>query len=356
MADFYQVLGVQRGASQEEIKKAYRRLARKHHPDVNPGNKAAEEKFKQASAAFEVLGDPEKRRLYDEFGEDAAKMGFDPKKAEAYRAYQRAGQGGGPFAGGPFGESPSGGGRGSAGPFGGGPFAGGGFDFSEILGDLFGRAASGGARAAPEQLDVEAQVRIAFMDAVRGGEKGLSVARNVPCGTCRGAGRVGRGQPCRTCGGTGSQQQRHTVTVKVPAGVSTGNRVRLSGQGSASSSGDKGDLYITFEVEPHPLLRREGDDLYLDLPVTVPEALLGTELSVPTLDGSVTVKVPALSQGGRKMRLRGKGSPNWKTGARGDLYLVLKVMVPDRDGAEVRAAAEQLARGYSGDVRGDLRL
>ncbi|MBM4380643.1 MAG: DnaJ domain-containing protein, partial [Deltaproteobacteria bacterium] len=346
----YQVLGVQRGASQEEIKKAYRRVARKFHPDVNPGNKAAEEKFKQAGAAFEVLGDLEKRRLYDEFGEDAAKMGFDPKRAEAYRAYQRAGQAGGPFGSGPFGEGPVGGGR-----AGGGPFGGGGFDFSEILGDLFGRAAGSGARAAP-QLDMEAQVRIAFMDALRGGERPLSVERSVPCGTCRGAGRVGRGQPCRACGGAGTQRQQHGVTVKIPAGVSTGNKLRLGGQGSVSPGGEKGDLYIQFEVEPHPVLRREGDDLYMDLPVTVPEVLLGAELAVPTLEGSVTVKVPSLSQCGRKMRLRGKGAPHWKSGTRGDLYLVLKVLVPDRDSPEVRTAAEQLGRAYRGDVRADLRL
>ena len=144
--------------------------------------------------------------------------------------------------------------------------------------------------------------------------------------------------------------------MKIPAGVATGNKVRLAGQGSISPAGDKGDLYLEFEVDPHPLVRREGDDLYMDLPVTVPEAMLGAELTVPTFDGPVTVKVPALSQGGRKMRLRGRGAPNWRGGARGDLYLVLKVMLPDREGAELREAAEQLGRGYARDVRADLRL
>jgi len=354
MADFYQVLGVQRGATQDEIKKAYRRLARKYHPDVNPGDKTAEEKFKQAGAAFEVLGDAARRKLYDEFGEDAAKAGFDPKRAEAYRAYQRAGRSGGPFAGGPFEGGPFAGGPvggGRPGPFGGA----GGFDFSEILGDLFGRAAGAGAREA-EDLDVGVRLRLSFGNAVRGGEQSISVIRSVPCASCRGSGRAGRGQPCRSCGGAGAQPQHHGVTVKIPAGVATGNKVRLAGQGSVSPSGDKGDLYIEFEVEPHPLVRREGDDLYMDLPVTVPEALLGAELAVPTFDGSVTVKVPALSQGGRKMRLRGRGAPNWKGGARGDLYLVLRVVLPEHDGPEIRAAAEQLGRGYAGDVRAELRL
>jgi molecular chaperone DnaJ len=359
MADHYQLLGVSRTATTDEIKKAYRRVARKYHPDVNPGDKAAEEKFKQVSAAFEVLGDPEKRRLYDEFGEDAARMGFDPKKAEAYRAYQRAGAAGGgggtPFEG--------------AGPFGGPSGAAGGFDFGDILNDLFGRAAAGrgndgglpfnfgggAGRGEPEELNLNTPLTLSLPEALRGGEQGLEVRRSVPCSTCRGTGRAGR-QPCMECRGERMVSRAQRVTVKVPPGISTGKKIRLAGQGAQSPAGQRGDLYIEFTVTPHPLVRRDGDDLEMDLPVTVAEAMLGAEVAVPTFDGEVTVKVPAHSQGGRKMRLRGKGAPHWKTGTRGDLYLVLRVMVPEQDSAELRAAAEQLGRGYAGDVRKDVRL
>ncbi|MEN9799737.1 MAG: hypothetical protein RL653_3434 [Pseudomonadota bacterium] len=359
MADYYELLGVSRTASTDEIKKAYRRVARKYHPDVNPGDTSAEEKFKQASAAFEVLGDPEKRRLYDEFGEDAARMGFDPKKAEAYRAYQRAGAAG-PRAGAPF-EG--------AGPFGGAAGTAGGFDFGDILNDLFGRAAGGrgndggfpfnfGGRAgaeAPEGLDLTTSLTLTLSESLKGGEQPLEVRRAVPCTTCRGTGRAGR-NACAECKGERTVARMQRVTVKVPPGISTGKKIRLAGQGAQSPAGQRGDLYIEFTVTPHPLVERDGDDLEMDLPVTVAEAMLGAEVSVPTFDGEVTVRIPPRSQGGRKMRLKGKGAPNWKSGTRGDLYLVLRVMVPDLDTPELRAAAERLGRGYGTGVRQDVRL
>ena len=383
--DLYQLLGVSRGASEDEIKKAYRKLARKYHPDVNPGNKAAEEKFKQVSAAFEVLSSPEKRKLYDEFGEDAAKMGYDPKKAEAFRAYRdAAARGGAP-----------------------GGFPGGvpnveGFDIGDLFGDLFrNRRSAGGmedlfGREEPEGPargeDLHAQVRLSLREAVTGTERSLSVTRPGRCPKCKGSGHFGRPEtcptckgsgkirqgrgplsmsstcptcggsgkvapPCDRCGGSGRVEETSRVTVKIPAGVQTGSQVRVAGQGAAGTQGGPpGDLFLEVQVEPHPLVRREGDDLYVPLPVTVPEAMLGAQVRAPTFTGEVTVTVPPHSQSGRKLRLKGQGVPALRGNGRGDLYVALRIQVPEKATAEVKAAAETLARGYQHDVRADLHL
>ncbi|WP_224249191.1 molecular chaperone DnaJ [Hyalangium gracile] len=388
--DYYQILEVPRTASAEDIKKAFRKLARKHHPDVNPGNKAAEEKFKQVNTAFEVLSDPTKRKLYDEFGEDAAKMGYDEKKAEAFRAYRSA--------------------RASGGGVGGGiPFSGSGadFDLGDIFGDIFGRAGPGGgpgfdineilgrqrgaSRGPGRGEDLTAQVTLSLGEAITGTERALSVRRpgrcqrcsgrgesgaSGPCPTCKGTGRTRRSagasfagacptcngtgraaEDCPQCEGTGVVEEATRLTVKIPPGVQTGSKVRLAGQGAAGThGGPPGDLYIETEVADHPLVRREGDDLYMDLPVTIPEALLGAEVKVPTFQGEVTVKVPAGSQSGRKMRLKGRGAPSLKGGSAGDMYLVIQIRVPEGAGPEAKAAAEALARAYPGDVRRELKL
>ncbi|MBN1203461.1 MAG: J domain-containing protein [Myxococcaceae bacterium] len=386
--DYYQILDVPRTASAEDIKKAFRKLARKHHPDVNPGNKAAEERFKQLNTAFEVLSDPKKRKLYDEFGEDAAKMGFDEKKADAYRAYRSARTGG----------------RGEG--MGGIPFSGGGvdFDLGDLFGDLFGRAGAGGGfdvgevfgrRARPQGPehgeDLTAQVTLSLAEAITGTERVLSIQRpgrcqrcqgrgetghSGPCPTCKGTGRLRRSagasfasacptcngtgraaEDCPVCEGTGVAKETTRLTVKIPPGVQTGSKVRLGGQGAAGPhGGPPGDLYIETEVAEHPLVRREGDDLYMDLPVTISEAILGAEVKVPTFQGEVTVKVPPGSQSGRKMRLKGRGAPSLKAGPTGDLYLVLQVKVPEESSPEVKAAAETLARAYPRDVRQELKL
>jgi len=384
--DYYQVLGVSRTASEPEIKKAYRKLARKYHPDVNPGNKSAEEKFKQVSGAFEVLSDPKKRRLYDEFGEDASKIGFDEKKAEALRAYRAAASRGG------VGE--------------GGPMPGGGADFGDLFEDLFGRAGAGegpggfhfGAEEGLEQRgptrgeDLRTRVQLSLSEAVSGTEKTLSITRPgrcpvcggtgergpvTTCPTCGGSGRARRNlgplsfagacptcggtgkasKPCDDCDGTGRVSETQRITVKIPPGVQTGSQVRLAGQGAAGlRGGPPGDLYIETEVLPHPLVRREGDDLYLEVPITVPEAMFGSEIRVPTFSGDVTVKIPPGSQSGKKMRLRGRGVPSLRGSGRGDQYLVLKVVVPDANNAEARAAAERMRNSYAQDVRSDVRL
>lgn len=392
--DYYQQIGVSRSATADEIKTAYRKLARKHHPDMNPGNKQAEEKFKQISGAFDVLSDPKKRKLYDEFGDDAAKMGFDEEKAANFRAYRSAPPGRGGARGSPFGVPGQGFGQD--------------VDLGEIFGDLFGRAGRGGAgpgvdfegmggagrRAEPSRgEDLSTRVQVTLNEAVSGTERSLAVSRPGRCKTCSGSGRVGKPVKCKTCGGTGRARrgmgalqmsgacptcsgtgtsaepcsacggdglvdETQRLTVKIPVGVQTGSQVRLAGQGAAGVlGGPSGNLLIEIEVLPHPLVRREGDDLTLDLPITVPEAMLGAEIEVPTFSGSVTVKVPPGSQSGRKMRLKGRGVPSLKgEGKQGDLYLVLKVMVPEEMSPEVQAAAETLRRAYRGDVRSEVRL
>jgi molecular chaperone DnaJ len=386
--DLYSILGVPRDATEEALKKAYRRIARENHPDVNPNNKAAEERFKRATAAFEVLGDAEKRRLYDEFGEDAARIGFDPKKADTLRAYRRAGGGAG---GAPFGAGAAD------------------FDLGDLFGDLFGRAHGGGGgggfgfddlfggagrRAAqgPQRgEDLTARVQVSLAEAVGGAERAVALQRPGRCGTCAGTGRHGRpatcpacagsgrgrgralggfGAPCQVCGGSGSAapactscggsgavEEHKRLTVRIPPGVQSGSQVRVAGQGAAGlRGGPPGDLFIETEVQPHPAVRREGDDLAMDLPITVPEAVLGAEVRVPTFEGDVTVRVPPGSQSGRKLRLKGKGVPSLKGGGRGDLYLTLQVRVPEEDSPQVRAMVEALQRAYGRDVRADLKL
>ncbi len=397
--NLYAVLGVSKGASADELKKAYRKLARKYHPDVNPGDATAEEHFKEISAAFEVLSNPEKRALYDELGEDAAKIGFDPEKAKAYRQWKAQAQAAGGPGGGGFdlGDLFTGGGPGGARPGGGGGFN---FDLGDIFGDLFGgrrkRGGPGPTPAASRGADVESALTISFREAILGGEREVALQRPGPCGSCQGTGlragarpqpcdacggtgrtqvaqgplgihapcpkcggtgRLG-GPPCPTCGGTGQVADTVHLKVKIPPGISDGQKIRLAGQGQPGARGAKaGNLYLVIHVRPHPLLRREGSDLHLDVPVTVHEAMFGAKIDVPTLEGSLKLTVPAGSQSGRQLRLKGKGAaPKGKTA--GDLYVHLLVQVPDPQGDREAAekAATELQELYGGDVRKDLKL
>jgi molecular chaperone DnaJ len=323
------------------------------------------------------LSNPKKRQLYDEFGADAEKLGFDDKKASAYRAYREQGRPG--ASGGPS------------------PFGGQGFDPDVDLGDLFGelfgrrRGAEGGRQGPNRGQDLNTRVQVSLAEAVQGTERSLSVTRPAQCVGCQGTGHIGKAARCKTCNGTGrarravgplqmsgacpscegtgksvspcphcsgtgSVEETKRLTVKIPSGVQAGSQVRLAGQGAAGAGGGPaGDLFIETDVAEHPLVRREGDDLYLDLPITVPEAILGAEVKVPTFTGEVTLTIAPGAQSGRKLRLKGRGVPSLKGRGVGDLYLVLKVMVPEADD-QVRAAAKALEAAYKGSVRALLTL
>lgn len=371
--DIYAVLGVSRNASQEEIKKAYRKLARRYHPDVNPGNKEAEDRFKEISQANDILSDSEKRKLYDQFGMEGLQAGFDAGQARAQRA--RSARSGAGVGGEEF-------------------FTSGGFGRFSSFEDIFGDALQG-SRAGPQPgQDAEASLDIGLLDAIRGVSTQVNIDHPVECATCGGSGeapqsgttcpqcqgrghvKVGRGpmslmrscpqcggrgrvnaSACATCGGGGHTLQRERLTVHIPAGVDNGSRVRVAGKGTPGhAGGPPGDLYIVVQVRPHPLLERRGSDLYLDVPVTVGEAALGASITVPTPDGQVRVKIPAASQSGTLLRIRGHGVPALKGGERGVLYIRVMVRVPVDGGEEVRAAIDRLESAYGQNPRADFRL
>jgi molecular chaperone DnaJ len=349
--DLYGVLGVERSASADDIRKAYRKLARKLHPDVNPGDKRAEERFKDVSHANDVLSDPKKRQLYDEFGDDGLQQNFDPDRAREYKRWQESGHG--------FSFRPEDGGAG-AGGFDFGTFrvrrgdAGG---FADIFGDLFGQGARETEPSASAGQDLEHQVESDLLDALRGVTMPVTVRRPVPCATCHGTGRVGR-KACTTCGGTGVVEKRERLQVKIPAGVADGARVRVSGKGgSGRGGGAAGDLYFVVKVRPHPRIQREGKDLLLEVPVTVSEAMLGATITVPTPQGSIKLKVPPGSQGGQRLRVPGRGSPDPKGGPPGDLYVRLMVQVPTKAERDtLRDALAAIENAYGEDPRAELSL
>jgi molecular chaperone DnaJ len=344
--DLYAVLGVERGASADDVRKAYRKLARKFHPDVNPGSKQAEERFKDVSYAYDVLGDAGKRALYDEFGHEGLQSGFDPARAREYKRWADSGQG---FAFRP-GE-------------GGGDFDFGGFrvrrgegGFADVLHEMFG----GGARETmqPEAgRDIEHVLEIDLLDALRGTKTAVTVRRPMPCAACHGTGRSGR-RACTTCAGTGQVEHRERLQVKIPAGVADGARVRVTGKGgSGRSGGGTGDLYFAVKIRPHPLLQREGNDLTIEVPVTVGEAMRGASITVPTPQGPIRMKVPPGSQGGQRLRVPGRGAADPKGGTSGDLYVRLMVQVPGKDAAErLQDALSAFDAEYGGDPRAGLAL
>jgi molecular chaperone DnaJ len=332
--DLYTVLGVARDASPEEIKRTYRKLARKFHPDVNPGDKAAEERFKQISRANDVLSDEKTRKLYDEFGDDALQPGFDAERAREFRRWQGAA---GAFRRGRTTRSRAG-----------EPFTGG---FEDLFGGIFSRG------PVPERgADVEVPVTIDFLEAVRGTSRTMAVRKPDRCTVCGGSGQNAQGRPCPRCGGAGEVEEVSRLNVKIPAGVDRGSRVRLAGKGGAGSAGaPAGDLYIVVDVRPHSALEREGNDLTLDVPVTVGEAALGARINVPTPDGEVSLRIPAGTQSGSRLRLRGRGVPALHGRGRGDLYVRVMVHVPAVS-EKTREAIAELERGYPGDLRQELKL
>lgn len=284
----YTVLGVAKSASIDEIKKAYRKLARDTHPDLNPGDKVAEARFKEVSVAYDVLSDEDKRRDYDEFGDAVFNAGFDSDRARAHGAR---------FGGGGFGGSPFGG-------------AGGGFDFSN-LDDLMRQFGGGGGRGPGSMRqpgrDLEASMTLGFMEAIRGGERGLSVARPRANGSVR----------------------TESIQVRIPPGVSDGGKLRIPRKGGEGTGGSPaGDLWIQVRVEPHPVFRLKGRDLEFDLPITLSEALLGARVEVPTPDGRATLTIPPGTNSHARLRLKGRGVPESKTMPAGNLDARVKIIVP----------------------------
>ncbi|MFH0903479.1 MAG: J domain-containing protein [Pseudomonadota bacterium] len=344
-ADLYAILGVPRGASEEQIREAYRRLARRHHPDVNPGNQEAEEKFKRVAAAYEVLSDPEKRKLYDELGEAALRGGFDPQKARAYREWTSArAESGSPFERRVFD-----------------------FNLDDLLRDLFGYGPRVGRREA-RGGDVAVVLEIDLAEAIRGGDVELTIPAEHECRACKGTGD----QPgtsarvCPTCGGSGSVAGESRISVRLPAGVDSGERFRVRGRGARGVRGVRGaraarglegrpgDLIIEVRVRPHPFFRREGLDLHLKLPVTIAEAYLGATIDVPTPDGTVRVRIPKRSQSGVRIRLPHRGIA--RQGRRGDLYVELDLRLPTEEDAKFGEAARAASTAYGRPVREGIRL
>jgi curved DNA-binding protein len=302
--DLYARLDIPRSATDQEIRKAYRKLARKYHPDVNPNDPTAEERFKDASYAYEVLSDPAKRKLYDEFGEQGLAGGFDPQRARQYEQWRQQTEQS------PFYESSS--------------FRMDG-DLEELLKNMFGggQAARGPRRGA----DRSAEIAVELLDAIRGNEVRVAIP------------------------GEGA------LRVRIPAGASDGTKIRLAGKGSPSpNGGPPGDLYLTVSIRPHPVFTREGDDLRLELPVTVAEAVRGASIEVPTPAGNVTLKVPPRSRNGQRLRLRGKGVTPMGSQQAGDLYVTLRVELPDAGDGRLDQLVEELDSFYTDrDIRKSLR-
>ena len=369
--DYYKILGVERGASKDDVRKAYRKLARKYHPDINPGNKEAESKFKDLSVAYDVLSDEKKRKLYDEFGEASLAAGFDAEKARSYEQWRQ--------------QSTRSGGAQT-------------FD-TDDLGDLFGGlggmfrrdrarrpARSAAATSSRAWRSTSSMPCAAFKlrspsngqcrcDTCHGSGTKAGTAP-TPCPQCSGSGSVAiaqgplqfrqtcprcagsgklPGDPCSVCRGSGRVTRSETIRVNIPPGADPGKHIRLRGKGEAGiRGGPAGDLFITPRIRPHPILTRSGRDLSMDLPITVGEAVRGASIEVPTINGAINVKIPAGAQSGQQLRIKGKGVAAHGQTPAGDLYLRLMVRVPKAEVAQ--EVINQIDRAYGEGVRNDLRL
>lgn len=377
--DYYQVLGVKRDAKPEEIKKAYRKLARKFHPDVNPGDKSAEERFKKITEAHDVLSDAKKRSVYDRFGQ------YSDNLADAAA---RGATGGGGAGRGPAGFDFEGFDWGSASGAGSSSSSGGGSSFRDIFADLFG--GGGGSKAEPEPpraqpkrgADIEMPLALSFEEAITGMTTNITVNRSeqcsrcngagdtggpvVVCQTCKGTGQVQRAggrlrfsQECPDCGGTGRRRtpcslckgagvmpKTETVKLRIPAGVDTGSRVRIAGKGEGGRLGaPPGDLFIITNVGQHKYFTRKGDNIYVTVPVTVPEAALGAKIEVPTVEGKAQLRIPPGTQSGQKFRLRERGAPSLRNPSlRGDQFVEVKIMLPNVISEETKELLRSFAQ------------
>jgi len=366
--DYYEVLGVKRGASQQEVKRAYRRLARKSHPDVNPSDKGAEAKFKDLSEAYDVLGDPDKRRRYDQLGHEA----FAPGAGAPGPA--GSGSGGFDFGTIDFGASGLG-------------------DLGELFSDLFGRRGPGEPVGPAKGEDLHSSLEIAFEDAIRGLSTEITIQKHSrcaacrgtgarpgssvescpdcggsgrrrggsllraaqPCPRCRGGGKIFR-EACAACGGRGATDGTERIAVKIPPGVDNGSRIRLQGMGDQGRNGGPGgDLYIITRVRPHPGLERKGDNLYVEVPISITEAALGAKIEVPTVEGTTTMRIPPETSSGQIFRLRGKGVPHLKGGGVGDQFVTVKIVAPRNLDTHSQELLREFARLNPAVPRGGQR-
>lgn len=350
--DYYETLGVNKGASQDDIKKAFRKLARKYHPDLNPGDKTSEKKFKEINEAYTVLGDAKKREEYDRFGKTPFEGGGAWHEEARTPGYEDMFE----------------------------------FGMGDIFGNIFGRSTGAEALHAKGE-DILMALTITLEEAFTGTQKTLHINREASCQPCRGSGAEayetchkckGSGmlqsskgffrmqQPCpecrgtgnkatkscRACGGRGKTASAETVKVKIPAGVDDGSRVKLKGMGNAArGGGPSGDLYIEITVKPHPVFKRENNDLYLDVPLTFGEAALGAKIEVPTIDGVAVMTIPPGTQGGQKFKLTGKGFTSPKTGTRGNQYVTARIAIPKDLSSKAREAAQEIEASYKENPR-----
>jgi molecular chaperone DnaJ len=326
--DYYNILGVKRDATEKEIKQAYRRLARKHHPDVNPGDKTAEAKFKEINEAYEVLSDKEKRKKYDQYGDQWQYADQFARAGGRQNVYWDFGPGGAQSF--RFEEG----------------------DLESLFGDLFGGARTGtySRRARPRRgRDIEYPVEVTLEEAYQGTNRILNMESRQACTACGGTGLI-QNVPCSVCRGSGTVAGMKRIEVKIPAGVKDGSRVRVAGKGEQGYVGGKsGDLYLVTSVKPNRLFERKGDDLYVDVSVPLTVAILGGEVQVPTLKGKLALKIPPETQNGRSFRLKGQGMPHLSNSSRGDLMAKVKVNLPEKLTAEEKKLFEQLSKLRSDD-------
>ena len=368
--DYYQLLGIDRKASLAEIKKAYRKLARKYHPDLNPGDKSSEAKFKEIQEAYSVLSDPKKKGQYDQFGF----VGNVPPGGDQEGASTSGFEG---FNFSDFGTS----------------------SFRDFFENIFGGAAAGRGAQTPVQSergeDLIYTMKVGFEDAIRGLQTKIKLTRMVSCASCQGYGSIrnsrqnacpacggsgraymqrgfmkfssacpacggsgaARGEDCADCRGQGLVQRTNLINVRIPAGVDSGSKVRIPGKGNAGpNNGPEGDLYIMIEVTPHPLFKREGSNVYIKVPVTVPEATLGAKIEVPTLDGKTTIKIPPGTKSGQKFRLREKGAPRPGGRFHGDEFVEVTIVPPPFGDQRVRELMKELEKIGGENPRADMGM
>lgn len=385
--DYYDTLGVARKASAEDIRKTYRKLARKYHPDLNPGDKSSEERFKRVQEAYDVLSDPKKRQMYDQFGfyAESGFAGAGPSGPGAQGPRR-----GPDFSGFDFSDYFSGAAGGPGGPGGArrpGAEAGGGF--RDIFSQFFGRGGDAASQPEPEKGgDLEYVMDIGFWQAIKGMQARLNITRYEVCDTCRGSGSTGAGEAacaeckgsghvsqmagamrfnincprcggkgklrnaCPACGGDGRLTRSETVEVRIPPGARSGSRLRVPAKGNAGTMGaPPGDLYITAKVEEHPFFHRDGDNIEIKVPIAVWEAALGAKIEVPTIDGRALLKIPQGARNGQRFRLREKGVPNSRTSQRGDQIVEVAIEAPDPHDERTRELLRELASLHPEDPR-----